>query len=730
MIESTEKKIALFDKLWNLDNQVEDKIVETCKGLFQSYKEFCIFVIKGNNPGDIYLIPFNENARSSLRDEIFAFWGVDEGIMSEVHEQNNTEIDDSILNATRISFYKLRSNNENQFQQLVEKLNLFIKVKSQSKVLLHFNVFSLEELISSFNNALILSDFNTAQRYLQEINTRPDISVINKVFLSIKYNYIIGNWDYIVRHDQLLSLKHMRRPKIITEYILMAHFNKFIRPVVSDLETVQREFSENIWRMISSMLTFDENYTNQEIYLLLALAVKQKSNPTISEMKSVRNKLEEYRVSDLSAQKYLDLITIPDIPNQINIPKLKDLNDSGNYDDLVTMLESDVQSISLQSFEYALKIPPYEYTDSIVKRVHKLYESLDEAIKEQINTKPALAKAFEHIKTAATQKEITIDGWFELVRIGNDENQILSQFDELINNIEYQKVTDQTIEQLNLLFRERRNHWVDQVKQLIPLIVKNLENINVSKITLKWKLDLLKYIVSIERIGNSDIELINSIVDIIIKDPLSRSDFEDLVLCLMLFWDKIQSPNILLWPVEIIDEILDSNSAYKILLDDFISVYIEFLFHHRNSLSGSNLAIIKKFFEQDETHLNQLTALIADHQLANKCSRTETYIKTILAKVKIGIYSLMEPAANRAKRYFETINNEANIELNHDKACTEILENLYKGSDIFVFAAKAAKHQAYKCIGRDKIIYPSGKGASSIIRVISDELLKYGDFAA
>ncbi|TAK84799.1 MAG: hypothetical protein EPO20_13230 [Betaproteobacteria bacterium] len=92
----------------------------------------------------------------------------------------------------------------------------------------------------------------------------------------------------------------------------------------------------------------------------------------------------------------------------------------------------------------------------------------------------------------------------------------------------------------------------------------------------------------------------------------------------------------------------------------------------------------------------------------------------------IGIYTLMETAGNRAQRLLSRLLPRARIEVNNDGVATERLRALAVSADIFVFAWKSSKHQAYFCAkearkGRD-LLMPLGKGTASIVRSVLDHL--------
>ena len=65
------------------------------------------------------------------------------------------------------------------------------------------------------------------------------------------------------------------------------------------------------------------------------------------------------------------------------------------------------------------------------------------------------------------------------------------------------------------------------------------------------------------------------------------------------------------------------------------------------------------------------------------------------------------------------------VKTNSDKSATEALTTLIKSSDYFIFAARSAAHQAFYPLtsARKDIIYPEGKGSSSMIRAFENAIL-------
>lgn len=92
----------------------------------------------------------------------------------------------------------------------------------------------------------------------------------------------------------------------------------------------------------------------------------------------------------------------------------------------------------------------------------------------------------------------------------------------------------------------------------------------------------------------------------------------------------------------------------------------------------------------------------------------------------IGIYTLTESAGIRAQQFIKKILPHARVELNADHVATDKLKHLAKNADIFVFAWRSSKHQAYYAAkesrGSRQTLLPLGKGSASILGCVLGEL--------
>jgi hypothetical protein len=126
---------------------------------------------------------------------------------------------------------------------------------------------------------------------------------------------------------------------------------------------------------------------------------------------------------------------------------------------------------------------------------------------------------------------------------------------------------------------------------------------------------------------------------------------------------------------------------------------------------------------KDYCCLNLLESLPAcDNEIGSQKLAVDSEFKGL-----IGIYTLTEGAGQRAKCILQRRFPESRVETNNDYVATDRLISLANNADVFVFAWKSSKHQAYYCVKESRqereIIMPSGKGAASIVKSALDNIL-------
>ncbi len=146
--------------------------------------------------------------------------------------------------------------------------------------------------------------------------------------------------------------------------------------------------------------------------------------------------------------------------------------------------------------------------------------------------------------------------------------------------------------------------------------------------------------------------------------------------------------------------------------------------HRLNSIQRGMLPLLAQDYSCSDL-LNAFPSAQEDDGRDETARQIQTHFSGL-----IGIYTLTETAAQRAQQFLRKLLPNARVEINADMASTDRLKHLASSSDIFVFAWKSSKHQAYYAAkdarGDRETLLPLGKGSASILECVLGALARMG----
>jgi len=116
--------------------------------------------------------------------------------------------------------------------------------------------------------------------------------------------------------------------------------------------------------------------------------------------------------------------------------------------------------------------------------------------------------------------------------------------------------------------------------------------------------------------------------------------------------------------------------------------------------------------------------LLGEQAIGLQKDSNETSLFHKLQGKSILIYTLMEPVAQRAKKFLESVCDRITVHLSHDKGGNDRLEQWVKQDDLVVVVTASAKHAATGFIeqkrpkGMTLPLLVNSKGISSLLREI------------
>ena len=186
------------------------------------------------------------------------------------------------------------------------------------------------------------------------------------------------------------------------------------------------------------------------------------------------------------------------------------------------------------------------------------------------------------------------------------------------------------------------------------------------------------------------------------------------------YWQTVASPHHLAWALDALDLLNERGVQTAEDRSQWVQSLIPFA-----SAQHANLSIEERMALLDCAELYGLSDAFTG--LVNNEETTPTYWNT-LANKKVGIYSLNESSAERAKKHIMNLCPTVNIVIRHDKGNSDQLTSLVRNSDYFIMVWRHAKHAASEAIQKQwkgapqNLLLPKGRGMSSIITTLGAAL--------
>ncbi|MDA7686506.1 protein DpdD [Pseudomonadales bacterium] len=251
----------------------------------------------------------------------------------------------------------------------------------------------------------------------------------------------------------------------------------------------------------------------------------------------------------------------------------------------------------------------------------------------------------------------------------------------------------------------------DTLRGVLPILMNWLE-VNNKKLPADAIAHLLLLLVSDDQVSSEDLFLSTDLLLMLLSQTHSQAHYIHLIECIDMCWDKVKSPRS-------VDAVID---IYEILLDypcsdeqKRLQSWLTTQYYCVNNWARLDDHQRQFFFDlaslllQDTSGLPQIEASDADVDIP---------VLNKLADKLVAIYTLTEGAGRRAQKTLMERYDGLEVRLNHDNSATDALLNLADTADYFIFSSRSAAHQAFYPVSkrRKDLIYPSGKGASSIVR--------------
>jgi len=254
-------------------------------------------------------------------------------------------------------------------------------------------------------------------------------------------------------------------------------------------------------------------------------------------------------------------------------------------------------------------------------------------------------------------------------------------------------------------------------REVIPVLRTWLSKQEIS-VTSDFIEQLITILVIDDTYSHLDLILISDLVSDMTSLPHSKEQYKQAVNAVAACWDKVKSVKTVGPALDFMDELLDSvcadpevrlsywNDLQGFAISNWTRLELDLQFVIRE-ISIAVTGASSQFPSMEEIGADGVHGRVID-----------------LSHKKLAIYSLTESAAQRARSVLTQLFPGLEVHLNHDHGATKQLMNLAKTADYFIFASRSAAHQAFYPVVKERkdLIYPAGKGSSSLVRCFLESL--------
>jgi len=373
-----------------------------------------------------------------------------------------------------------------------------------------------------------------------------------------------------------------------------------------------------------------------------------------------------------------------------------------NWDEL---LESDLNAQILTKLLSSIS----ELNHNQRRTLHEKLKTKAPLIEELVEAEPVLRAPLDELRDefGSTPDLQNWAGWI---------NHVLDSPRETISAIELEEITEHwsettwfendTLASLDTLIDRNPTLF----REILPKLISWLSERDIS-VSSEVPKRTLESLAAGDHHAISDLSLAATCLRLLLNSSHSASDYQESLKSIAMIWEKLAAPRTIVEGINLFELIIDypcADENEKLML---WQIFRGSCVAHWRTIPRefrSLIAQLAEALEESRASLPPESELTAD----NDADQVD------LSGQKLGIYTLTEGAGRRAKNVLAELFPGLNVELNHDKVATSALDNLAKTADYFVFTDKSAAHQAYyrvKDLRGDDLLYPSGKGSSSII---------------
>lgn len=678
-----------------------------------------------------YALAFNQAQSEQLRSELWAFVGPVASDFNrryaEIREEGQSE---KILLAwcggPWIYRLKVIDNSKKEWiRSALERLR-FVWTRRPRGQQTRFR--TTEELLRDFHTSLVNADDSSSEKWLQELRDGGRLSAENLLFLQIERLASSGRWEELFFHPQWSLLRQLRRPRQVTARMIEALYRVKLIPFLdrNDATGAIKYVRDQLLPENGTLFRNRNQASSPHLLLAFYLTTAASERPQLDRLKQLLLGIPETTRERNFAETVFSIISEAGVEAKASGLELaKRAIANNDYDGAWEVLKKLPPSVDSARM---LLICAYEFdTVEAAQVVNATLESLTKMDRASVfKNHRGILRNWEEIKQRLRQTPEPTDweswlarldlqpDWPEAVSAARDGSSLWS--------LEIYKGNPHRIGMLaDQLFVDRIGAARRALRSALPHLASFFipDGQGLSEYRPIYSCVLMLTALT-DDLSTEDFQFVQTLLEAILDAGVTGQIYQDVVQNCTGILETHGSAYTINWALEILDMLASRPAPLPAIRDTFFEALVVILQREHRRVSASQWQMFS-WLCQDLGRTADFAAIHPPSPAVVAGGASFSQQQELLRGRTVAIYTLTESAGGRAKKMIEQMFPEVEVQVTSDLVGSPALKSLSRRADWFVVATRSAKHAATEFIkecrpaGKTELLYPAGKGASSIV---------------
>ena len=690
----------------------------------------CVPFLTVSGETEWYASARDRRAAIALRDELTAFVGPSysdfDGAPFAFEAVDTARA--AFLNEFTESAYRIVPASPEDIPRIRRSLNLFRAVVERRPPRSRVATKTLGLIRGEFERALLAGDETAAHRLADEMRRSGRLSAENHRYLEVRFLAGLGRWQQIAGNLHLLrSLKDLHVPAGVLTDVADAIYHSALQQHLEngDAEAARTAFQNLGFGDLKSLFGTRRGLTRTSVLVVLILLESLKLKPDIAYLQTLLDGLKD-QVPDRFVRCLRSLFL--NGGDAVAGPQLADAEaafDDSEYDRAVLLYAT--LSPTRKTLSRLITCAKLIGNPVTTQQVVDIANSAPVTVINQLTKSQRESLDQLRLEVSNSERETGLDSWLSWAKRVSEGLPFEPAVRIVQENATHWNVANlvSSPQEADELASLLSNMDEAILAEIFPHLYRALEEAADQRVANVGNLygTLLTLLCLREAMSIDDLELANQLTTSILEAGPSKNQYSDMVKDLHELLQRSASFNTLIWALDIAETLAvgPAPDGGEARLGFFVNV-LELARRFRHRLGEEHFLVLGMLCQDCEIQIPE--ELKPD---AETLRRSGAEVQSHLSNRTIGIYTLVGSAGERAKSLLETLWRGVRVSVNSDHTCTDRLAALAKNADVFVFAWKSSKHQAYYCVKDNRpkdmpLLHPLGKGSASIVRSVVEAI--------